>query len=208
MAWYRIGFDYLPPGMLGFFFAAIVAIHLSTIASSLNLGALYVTRDLYHRYINPEASQSRLVWVGRISTLVLLLGSFVYGSMMQEITRWLIFAIWIMAAGVWLPNILQVIWWRFNSWGYLASWIANLGLSWLVVWVLPAFGILPVLPDYVQFWLLLVLGLAIYLPVTLLTAPDELNHLVRYYVQSRPIGFWGPVRREAERLGLLRLIKA
>src|SRR4030095_12201677 len=207
MAWYRIGFDYLPPGMIGFFFAAIVAIHLSTIASSLNLGALYLTRDLYHRYVRPEASQSRLVWVGRLSTLVLLLGSFVYGSMMQEITRWLIFAIWIMAAGVWLPNILQVIWWRFNSRGYLAPWIATLGLSWLIVWVLPAFGILPVLPDYVQFWLLLVLGLAIYIPVTLLTAPDELHHLVRYYVQSRPIGFWGPVRKEAERLGLLRLIQ-
>src|SRR5262249_46002328 len=41
MAWYRIGFERLPPGMLGFFFAAILAIHLSTIASSLNVGALY-----------------------------------------------------------------------------------------------------------------------------------------------------------------------
>jgi Na+/proline symporter len=204
MAWYRIGFEYLPPGMVGFFFAAIVAIHVSTISSSLNLGALYATRDLYHRYINPDATQQRLVWVGRVTTLVLLLGSFIYGSMMQEITRWLIFAIWIMAAGVWLPNILQVVWWRFNSWGYLSSWIANLGLSWLVVWILPAFGILPVLPDYAQFWLLLALGLFVYMPVTFLTPPDDLDHLVRYYVQSRPIGFWGPIRKEAEARGLIR----
>lgn len=203
MAWFRIGFENLPVGMIGFFFAAIVAIHLSTVSTVLNLGALYVTRDLYHHYVNPAASEKRLVWVGRVSTLVVLLGSFLYASMMEEITKWLIFALWIMAAGVWLPNILQVIWWRFNSWGYLSSWIANLGLSWLVVWILPAFGILPELPDYLQFWLLMALGIIIYLPVTLLTPPDDMGHLVRCYVQSRPIGFWGPVRMEAQRRGLL-----
>ena len=66
-----------------------------------------------------------------------------------------------------------------------------------------AFGLLPVLPDYAQFWLLLVLGLLIYLPVTFLTPADDLDHLVRYYVQSRPIGFWGPIREEARARGLL-----
>jgi len=204
MGWYILGIDFLPNGMVGFFFAAILAIHLSTISTHLNLGATYVTRDIYHHYINPHASQKTLVWVGRISTFVLLLGSFLYGLMMQEITRWLIFALWIMAAGVWLPNILQVVWWRFNSWGYLISWIANLGLSWLVVWVLPNFGIIPFLPDYLQFWLLMVLGAVIFIPVTLLTPPEDMDHLVRYYVMSRPIGWWKPVRKEAERRGLIQ----
>ncbi len=204
MAWFRIGFENLPPGMLGFFFAAIVAIHLSSVSSTLNLGALYATRDLYHHYVNPEASEEQLVWVGRVSTLVILFGSFIYGSMMEEITKWLIFAVWIMAAGVWLPSILQVLWWRFNSWGYLSSWIANLGLSWLIVWILPAFGILPQLPDYIQFWLLMALGLVIYVPITLMTPADDMDHLVQYYVQSRPLGFWNPVRQEAEKRGLIK----
>ncbi len=203
MAWFRVGFENLPVGMIGFFFAAIVAIHLSSVSTVLNLGALYITRDLYHHYVNPHASEKKLVWVGRVATIVVLLGSFLYGSMMEEITKWLIFALWIMAAGVWLPNILQVVWWRFNSWGYLSSWIANLGLSWLIVWVLPAFGILPELPDYLQFWLLMALGTIIYLPVTFLTPADDMDRLVRYYVQSRPIGFWRPVRMEAERQGLI-----
>ena len=119
-------------------------------------------------------------------------------------TTWLIFALWIMAAGIWLPSILQVLWWRFNSWGYLASWLANLARSWLVVWVLPAYGIIPELPEYKQFWLLLVLGAAVYLPVTYLTPPDDMKRLVKYYVMSRPLGWWGPVHREAERLGLLK----
>jgi len=203
MGWFRLGFDYLPVGLLGFFFAAILAIHLSTISSVLNMGAMYVTRDVYHHYINPNAKEEKLVWVGRVSTVFILLCSFVFGLMMTEITKWLIFALWIMTAGVWLPNILQVIWWRFNAWGYLSSWIANLGLSWLVVWILPLFGIIPNLPDYLQYWSLMVLTAFIYIPVTYLTKPDNMDHLVKYYIMSRPIGFWGPVKKEAERRGLL-----
>jgi SSS family solute:Na+ symporter len=204
LAWYRLGFEFMPSWLLGFFFAAIVAIHISTISTHLNLGAVYATRDIYHHYINPKASEKRLVWVGRLSTLILLLGSFVYGMMMQEITKWLIFALWIMAAGIWLPSILQVVWWRFNSWGYLSSWIANLGLSWLVVWVLPAFKLIPVLPDYQQFWLMMLLGALIYIPITFLTPAEDMDRLVKYYVMSRPLGWWGPVRREAEKRGLLK----
>jgi Na+/proline symporter len=204
LAWYRIGFEFMPSGLLGFFFAAIVAIHISTISTHLNLGAVYATRDIYHHYINPRASEKRLVWVGRLSTLILLLGSFVYGMMMQEITKWLIFALWIMAAGIWLPSILQVVWWRFNSWGYLSSWVANLGLSWLVVWVLPAFKLIPVLPDYQQFWLMMLLGALIYIPITFLTPAEDMDRLVKYYIMSRPLGWWGPVRREAEKRGLLK----
>ena len=201
LAWFRMGFELLPAGLVGLFFAAILAIHLSTISSHLNLGALYFTRDLYQRYLHPEATERALVWVGRATTAVLLVGSFFYGLMMEEITSWLIFALWLMMAGVWLPNILQVIWWRFNAWGYLAAWIANLGVSWLVVWVLPAFGVLPKLPDYLQFWALMALGVLAFLPATLLTRAEPMNHLVEYYVMTRPLGFWGPVRREAIRQG-------
>jgi len=190
-------------GLVGVFFGAILAIHLSTISSHLNLGALYFTRDLYQRYLHPEAGERRLVWVGRAATVVLLVGSFFYGLMMEEITRWLIFALWLMMAGIWLPNILQVVWWRFNAWGYLSSWIANLGVSWLVVWILPAFGILPSLPDHAQFWLLMALGAAVFVPTTLLTRPEPMDHLVRYYVMTRPLGWWRPVHDEAVRRGLI-----
>jgi hypothetical protein len=204
LGWFRLGFELLPAGLVGVFFGAILAIHLSTISSHLNLGALYFTRDLFQRYLRPDAEEKTLVWVGRMATIVLLLGSFFYGLMMEEITQWLIFALWLMMAGVWLPNILQVVWWRFNAWGYLCSWIANLGISWLLVWILPAFGVIPRLPDYLQFWLLMALGAAVFIPATLLTAPEDMSHLVRYYVMTRPLGWWGPVHREAVRRGLIR----
>lgn len=203
LSWYISGFRYLPVGVVGLFVAGIIAIHLSTVSTRLNMGAMYATRDLYHHYLRPEATGRELVWAGRVSTLVLLLLSFVYGMMITEITEWLIFAMWIMFAGVWLPNVLQVVWWRFNAWGYLSAWMSSLVFSWLVVWVLPQFGALPVLPNHAQFWILMGLGVIVFVPFTLLTKPEQMDHLVRFYVMTRPLGWWGPVRREAERQGLI-----
>lgn len=208
LAWFIVGFQYLPIGLVGFFFAAILAIHVSSIGSILNLGSMYATRDLYHHYINPKASEKKIVSVGRWMTVVVLLGSFFFGFMIgEDIVEWLFFALWLMVAGTWLPNILQVIWWRFNAWGYLSAWVANLGICWLVVWVLPEFGVLPELPDYQQFWLLILLVAVVYIPVTFLTKPDDMDRLVKLYVQTRPIGFWGPVKREAEKRGLLQAME-
>ena len=80
MGWFRLGFELLPAGLIGVFFGAILAIHLSTISSHLNLGALYFTRDLYQRYLRPHADARTLVWVGRAATFALLIGSFFYND--------------------------------------------------------------------------------------------------------------------------------
>jgi len=63
--------------------------------------------------------------------------------------------------------------------------------------------VIPHLRDYQQFWLLMFLGAIVFIPVTLLTKAESMDHLVKFYVMSRPVGWWGPVRREAERRGLL-----
>jgi hypothetical protein len=34
-----------------------------------------------------------------------------------------------------------------------------------------------------------------------------MDHLVKFYVMSRPVGFWGPVKREAIRRGLIKSSK-
>jgi SSS family solute:Na+ symporter len=39
--------------------------------------------------------------------------------------------------------------------------------------------------------------------VMFLTKPDEMDHLVQYYVMARPLGWWGPIRREAIKRGLM-----
>ncbi len=47
------------------------------------------------------------------------------------------------------------------------------------------------------------LGAAVFLPTTFLTRPEPMDHLVRYYVMTRPLGWWRPVHEEAVRQGLI-----
>ena len=198
LAWYRLGLDILPHGLLGFFFVAIVAIHFSTISSHLNLGAMYATRDIYHHYVDPEADEERLVSAARLNTFMIFTGSMFFSQMIGEkITSWLIYALWLMAAGLWLPNILQVIWWRFNSWGYLSAWIANLAISWLIVWILPSIGIGSNMLQEWQFWWAMILCLPIYMLFTFITKPQDKERLAVYYAITRPPGFWGPIKEVA-----------
>ena len=51
----------------------------------------------------------------------------------------------------------------------------------------------------------MVLGAAIYIPLTFLTPSEDMDRLVKYYLMSRPLGWWKPVRLEAERRGLLKV---
>lgn len=102
-----------------------------------------------------------------------------------------------------LLNILHVVWWRLNTKGYLSAWIWSLAFSWLIVWVLPQFGVILYLPDYLQFWLLLVLGASVFIPITFLTKHEDMGHIVRFYIMTRPVGWWKPVKEEAIKRGLL-----
>ena len=61
----------LPVGVSGIVFAALVAAGLSTINSHFISGASNLGRDIYQKFINPEASQKQIVNVGRIGIVIL-----------------------------------------------------------------------------------------------------------------------------------------
>ncbi|CAN0601090.1 unnamed protein product, partial [Ectocarpus sp. 12 AP-2014] len=63
----------LPSGLLGVVLASLVAAYMSTISTQLNWGSSYIVYDFYKQQINPNASEKRLVAVGRISTVVLMI---------------------------------------------------------------------------------------------------------------------------------------
>ncbi len=59
-----------PSGLRGFMFAAIAGAVVSSLASMLNSASTIITMDVYQRLIDREASQRRLVWMGRGLTLL------------------------------------------------------------------------------------------------------------------------------------------
>ena len=61
---------YIGPGLKGLAFAALAAAIVSSLASMMNSTATIFTIDLYKTSINPGASETRLVSVGRLVSLV------------------------------------------------------------------------------------------------------------------------------------------
>lgn len=61
----------LPLWMTGFFVAVIMGAILSTFNSALNSAATIFSLDLYKNYIQKEATEERLVWVGKSTSTVL-----------------------------------------------------------------------------------------------------------------------------------------
>ena len=61
-------------GLVGVVMAGLVAGILSTIDSMMNSTATLFTFDIYKKYIRPEASEMRLIWVGR-GAMMLMVGA-------------------------------------------------------------------------------------------------------------------------------------
>ena len=58
----------VPPGLRGFMFAAIAGAVISSLASMLNSASTIFTMDVYNRLFDRNASQRRLLFLGRIAT--------------------------------------------------------------------------------------------------------------------------------------------
>jgi SSS family solute:Na+ symporter len=65
----------MPPGLLGFMFAAIAGAVISSLASMLNSASTVFTLDVYQRLLDRGASQARLVWLGRGLTLLFVVAA-------------------------------------------------------------------------------------------------------------------------------------
>lgn len=64
---------FIPTGLKGVVIAALVAAIVSSLASMLNSTATIFTLDIYKPYINPNASERKIVNVGRITAVVALI---------------------------------------------------------------------------------------------------------------------------------------
>ena len=66
-------FRYTPPWFTGIVLAGAVSAAMSTLDSILHANMTVLTRDIYQRYIRPQASQAHYVWIGRTIALGLVI---------------------------------------------------------------------------------------------------------------------------------------
>jgi len=71
MAYVSISLKLLPQGIMGLMVAAMFAATMSVLSGEYNVTASVLTKDIYQRLFNKNATDKELLWVGRIMTLVL-----------------------------------------------------------------------------------------------------------------------------------------
>jgi len=65
--------EFIPVGLKGLAFAALAAAVVSSLASMLNSTATIFTMDIYKRFINKNVSETKMVTVGRLTSLFALI---------------------------------------------------------------------------------------------------------------------------------------
>lgn len=170
----------LHPVWGGVVMAGILAAAISTADSVLLLAGTTVTRDIYPKFINPNAGQQELLRLSRIVTVVIG-GLAVFGTIFIQST-----VMWIQATMVGIlgsilavPVILGFAWKRANSTGALAAMIT--GCITAIVWYVlgKPFGIFPILPSLITSVIAMVVG-------SLATAPPS-NEIVKMFFAEEDI---------------------
>ena len=69
----------LPPGMIGLMVAALLAALMSSLSATFNSASTLITFDVYKK-LNPQASEARLVAVGRLFTVVMVVARHPVGA--------------------------------------------------------------------------------------------------------------------------------
>ena len=186
---------FLPAGLLGIILASLFAGFMSTISSHLNWGSSYIVNDVYRRFVNPEASEKKLVVLGRISTAVMML----FGALLAltltsaEAAFQLII---MLGAGTGLIYILRWFWWRINAYTEIAAMICSFLIAlFFHIWF---DGSTPQDEGYMpgHHKLLYNIGITtiVWLIVTYLTRPTDNDKLVSFYDKIKPYSLgWSAV---------------
>ena len=63
------------PGVFGLVLAALTAALMSTVDTLITAVSAIVVNDIYKRYINPDAGERRLVWMGRLCVVIFIVAA-------------------------------------------------------------------------------------------------------------------------------------
>ncbi len=187
--------ELLPAGLRGLMVTGMLAALVSTVDTHLNWGASYWTNDIYKRFVcqlwlGREPSARSLVRVARgANVLLVVMALGVMTSLTSINEAWQISLL--LGAGMGVVLILRWIWWRMNAWGEIAAIAAS---------VVAAPVLMAVVPDdqhAVRLLAVAVVATGTALVAVAVAGPEDRERLVAFYRKVRPVGFWGPVAREA-----------
>jgi SSS family solute:Na+ symporter len=190
--------QFVPVGLLGLLLAGLLAAFISTFSGTLNAAQVYVTNDIYLKYIRPNASAGNLKIMNYLVGIVIVAISIMLGMLaknVNQILQLIVSALW---GGYTAANVLKWYWWRFNAYGYfwgMLSGMLTAGLPMVIPSLLGTLfpGIAPDIRILYYFPIILVFSTLGCVVATLLTKPTDDATLIEFYTRVKPWGLWRPV---------------
>ncbi|MCQ0113071.1 Na+/proline symporter [Zhouia amylolytica] len=181
---------FLPVGLKGLMLAGFLAAFMGTFAAFVNSAPAYIVNDIYKKYINPSATDKRLVLYSILSSLLLVVIGIIFGfnaGSLNQLILWLSSALY---GGYVAANVLKWIWWRFTGMGYFWGMLFGLIASTIKLFFFPEYVDIFVFPIILLFSLFgCIIG-------TYLRPLPNRDQVKVFYRQTRPWGFWGPIKKE------------
>jgi len=168
-----------------------VAAFMSTVSTSVNWGASYLTHDLYQRFIRPKAAPAELLLVGQLTSVLLLVLGVITALISDSIGT--VFRLVIaIGSGPGVVLVLRWFWWRVNAAAELTAMLCGFFIG-LVTSVLPLVRI----DDYgLRLMVITTASALVWFTVMLRTPPESEQVLERFVRQVRPPGpGWAALRR-------------
>jgi len=121
---YAAMMTYLPVGLIGIVMTSLIAAFMSTISTQLNWGSSYIVNDFYGRFVNKDASEKQKVFVGRISTVALMICAALFSFYIKSAKD--VFDLLLqIGAGTGLLFILRWFWKRINPYSEIAAMVIS-----------------------------------------------------------------------------------
>jgi len=115
---------FLPAGLLGLVLASLISAFMSTISTHLNWGSSYVVNDFYKRFVEQDASEKKLVLIGRISTAVMMLLAALLSLVLSEAKEAFDLILQI-GAGTGLLFIMRWFWKAINPYSEITAMVVS-----------------------------------------------------------------------------------
>ena len=191
---------FLPAGLLGLVVTSLAAAYMSTMSTQVNWGSSIIVNDLYQRFINPEATERQLVWLGRWCTVGLMVTACALALLLQNALQVFNLILQI-GAGTGLLFILRWFWWRINAATELTAMTLSFAIAMYFLAAAKYGWAGGDLADWERLLIIVAITTAAWVAVAYTTRSTDEAVLVRFYEKIRPGGpGWRPVAAKARDL--------
>jgi len=171
----------LPVGLVGLMIAAMIAAVMSTCDAFMVHASALFTRNFYLPYINPDASDKKLLQVARISSGVVVIGGVIFAYTFSSVIQGLM-EVWKVTAYLGVAFWFGVVWKKANRYGAMSS---ALVMACVAIYT----GNILNWPLENQIALYIPVGIFIMYAVSRFTRPEPQENLRKFYMLlDTPVG--------------------